>query len=63
MNTQTVQFKDIGAVSQRESELIKLAYKQGYLQGRQDGVNGIHMSSRVIESVAFLEGAESLHCE
>ncbi|AOT07066.1 hypothetical protein [Pseudoalteromonas luteoviolacea] len=60
MSTNNEYFNDVNAFSSREHELIRKAFKQGYLQGKEDGINGIHVSSRVIENALFTEEETAL---
>ncbi|MDK1288835.1 hypothetical protein [Pseudoalteromonas umbrosa] len=55
MKSNNAYFEDENSFSQRECELIRRAYYQGYLRGKEDGVNGVHMSSRIIENNALAE--------
>ncbi|MCF6441502.1 hypothetical protein L1077_18870 [Pseudoalteromonas luteoviolacea] len=59
-NNKNEYFNDVNAFSSREHELMKKAYTQGYLQGKEDGINGIHISMQVIENTLFYKKQSAL---
>ncbi|BBN81219.1 hypothetical protein PA25_12040 [Pseudoalteromonas sp. A25] len=61
MNRSICEALDVEHLSRREEELIKKAYQSGYKQGYKDRLQGVFLSSKVIErSILSLLKSDSM---